>query len=109
MKRILLTALAGLVVLSGCSSGAPYLTARRAAACLGDAFLDAGAGAVVQTFWDVGDVQARELMTAFVGALSQNPSKIRTLNNVRRAALMGPRGVRHPFSWAAFSIQLGRV
>jgi hypothetical protein len=48
-------------------------------------------------------------MTEFAGALSKNSSKIHALNNVRRAALKGPRGVRHPFSWTAFSIQLGRI
>ncbi len=99
------------VVLSGCSSGAPYVGARNAAPSLGDAFLDAGAGVVVQTFWDIRDDQARELMSSFVkewGASSDPSHMIRALCNVRRAAMEGPEGVRFPFSWAAYSIKVGR-
>jgi len=63
----------------------------------------------MRTFWDVSDAQARELMTAFVRVLNQNPSKIRALADTRRAALLGLRRIRHPFNWAAFSIQMGRI
>ncbi len=98
-----------IVVLSGCSSGAPYLASRAAAPSLGDVFLDAGAGAVVQTFWAVADDYARQLMTSYVKTWeSGGMPGVKGLADVRRAALYGPRGVRHPFGWASWSIKLGR-
>ncbi|UCG52417.1 MAG: CHAT domain-containing protein [Candidatus Latescibacterota bacterium] len=97
-------------VLSGCSSGAPYVEARVVGPSLGDAFLDAGTGAVVQTFWDVRDDAARELMKTFtLSWLRGECSTTRALCNARRNALRGPDGVRHPFSWASFSIKISRL
>lgn len=98
-----------IVVLSGCSSGAPYLATRTAAPSLGDVFLDAGAGAVVQTFWAVVDDYARDIMTSYVQTWeSEGTPAVKGLADVRRAALQGPRGVRHPFGWASYSIKLER-
>ncbi|UCF06074.1 MAG: CHAT domain-containing protein [bacterium] len=99
-----------IVVLSGCSSGAPYVGASNVGPSLGDAFLDAGAGAVVQTFWDIRDDEARRLMTSYVQAWGeQGVSKIHSLCNTRRIALRGPLGIRHPYNWASYSIKIGKL
>ena len=99
-----------IVVLSGCSSGAPYLASRSAAPSLGDVFLDAGAGAVVQTFWAVADQDARRLMTSWVGTWETGGMPgVKGLSDVRRARLHGPGGIRHPFGWASWSIKLERI
>lgn len=100
----------GLVVLSGCSSGVPYVEARTEGPSLGDAFLDAGAGAVIQTFWDVRDDTARDLMTSFVRQSNGTRlSKIRSLCETKRRAMLDPDGFRHPAVWASFAIELGRL
>ena len=44
-----------LAVLSGCGSGAPFADGVITAPSLGDAFLDAGADASMQTFWRIRD------------------------------------------------------
>ena len=98
------------VVLSGCSSGAPYLEARISGPSLGDAFLDAGAAAVIHTFWDVPDRGARRLMTAYLeGGESTGIPGIRALCDVRRTAFRSSEHARHPFGWAAYSIKIGRL
>jgi CHAT domain-containing protein len=98
----------GLVVLSGCSSGMPYVEARTEGPSLGDAFLDAGAGAVIQTFWDVRDDMARELMTSFVRLTDgAQISPINALCEARRQAMHGPAGIRHPVYWTSYAIELG--
>lgn len=101
-----------IVVLSGCASGAPYKAARSQAPGLGDVFLDAGAGVVIHTFWDVRDDTAKDLMTAFVGKWGTNTSSMglmRSFSDAKRAAARGPNGVRHPFDWAAYTIKVGRL
>lgn len=99
-----------LAVLSGCATGAPYMLGESVAPSFGDAFLDAGADAVVQTFWDVRDDRARDLMSEFMRVWkSVGESPVRALCDARRAALQGPNGVRHPFNWAAYSIKLARL
>ncbi len=99
-----------IVILSGCSSGAPYVGTSNVGPSLGDAFLDAGAGAVVQTFWDIRDDEARRLMTSYVQTWGDaGASKIHTLCNARRVAIRGPLGIRHPFNWASYSIKIGKL
>ena len=98
------------VVLSGCSSGAPYVAANGAAPSLGDAFLDAGAGAVVHTFWDVKDEDARRIGTSFIEKWTTGKySEIRALSEVRRSEIHGPAGVRHPSRWATYAIKVSRL
>jgi hypothetical protein len=98
-----------LVVLSGCSSGVPYIDTRVQGPSLGDAFIDAGAGAVVQTWWDVRDDLARELMTSFVALTNgRRSSPVHALCEARRRAMRNRGGVRHPSFWASYSIELGR-
>lgn len=98
-----------LVVLSGCSSGVPYVETHTYGPSLGDAFLDSGAGAVIQTFWDVRDDKARELMTLFV-KLSDDmlSSPIHALCEARREIMWSQEGIRYPSLWASYSIDLGR-
>lgn len=92
-----------LVVLSGCSSGRPYVNAHSATIGLGDAFLDAGAHTVIQTSWDVGDANAAALMTRFVTLwASKKLPPVRALNQARREAMNdhGPGGS----VWAAYTV-----
>lgn len=97
-----------LVVLSGCSSGAPYVNERNSAPSLGDAFLDAGAAAVVQTFWDVRDEDAKQLMTLFIPAWRSGAStSIRALCDARRTMIRRSNGIQHLSRWAPFFIKLG--
>lgn len=96
-----------LVVLSGCASGAPFVAREAAAPSLGDAFLDAGARAAVQTFWRVRDDQAAELMSRFIAQWQgEGRSPVEALLAARRAMLEGPDGIVHPFGWAAYTIKL---
>ncbi len=98
----------GLVVLSGCETGVPYITAHHAAPSLADAFVDAGAGSVIQTFWPVRDDAAGLLMGQFIESWAgEGTAAITALADARRAAMRGPVGIRHPFTWAAYAIQLG--
>ncbi len=99
-----------LVVLSGCASGAPYVSAGKAAPGLGDALVDAGAAAVVDTYWRVRDDEATRLMQGFIEAWArQGATPEQALAAARRAYLEGPDGVRHPFTWGAYAVKLGRL
>jgi hypothetical protein len=98
------------VVLSGCSSGSPYLAGGGAAPTLADAFLDAGAEAVVHTFWEVKDEDARRTGTGFMTRWTEaNTSAVHALAERRRGELRGPRGIRHPSSWASYAITVSRL
>jgi tetratricopeptide (TPR) repeat protein len=99
-----------LVVLSACASGAPYVEGTVMAPSLGDAFLDAGAAAVVQTFWHVEDQAAGRLMSRFlreVGFAGRHP--VQALGAARRAFLAGDPAFRHPFYWASYALQLNNL
>ena len=98
-----------IVVLSGCSSGVPYVEHHTAGPSLGDAFLDAGTGAVVHTFWNVTDRDARRIGTGFIGAWEKDgASMVQALCEARRNEMRGPRGIRHPSCWASYAIKLSR-
>jgi tetratricopeptide (TPR) repeat protein len=106
----------GLVALSGCSSGTPYILPETQGPSLGDAFLDAGAAAVIQTFWDVTDEDAYRIMTSFIRRWKDAPDPsgqgastaplIHEFCDARRSESRGPMGVRHPSYWASFSIEV---
>lgn len=99
-----------LAVLSGCASGAPYAGASNPSPGLGDAFIDAGVSVVIQTFWQVRDEEAARLMQGFVEQWAkQGASPLVAISRARRTYLQGRRGVRHPFTWASYSIKLGRL
>lgn len=92
-----------LVVLSACASGAPDLSAKRVGPSLADAFLDAGAAAVVQATRPVGDLEARQFMTGFLQA-AENYDVVSALGRARRAALHDGPGARDPAAWAAWTV-----
>jgi len=93
-----------LVVLSACASGAPYVASgNRLGPSMGDAFLDAGAGAVVQTFWPVADADARRFVERFIATWKPGSDPVAALADARRAAL---RAGEPPRVWAAWSIHL---
>lgn len=99
-----------LVVLSGCATGTPYLDLRVLTPSLGDACLDAGAAMAIETFWTVRDTSAGDLMSNFLRRWAgAGDWSVRALSAARRDRLEGPRGVRHPYGWAAYSITLGHL
>ncbi len=99
-----------LVVLSGCATGAPYAEGRVTGPGFGDAFLDAGAGAVVQTFWAVPDDAAAATMSEFIRLCRKDGVPVpRAISRVRRGEMRGPDGIRHPYHWAAFCVKLAHL
>lgn len=98
-----------LVVLSGCRNGTPSVAFNSAVPALGDVFLDAGAGAVIHTFWHVRDDRAADLMRRFIVDWGHGAdSPIVAAGRARREAARLSDGYRHPFTWAVYSIKLGR-
>lgn len=94
-----------LVVLSACASGAPDLSPRSVGPSLADAFLDAGAAAVVQTLRPVADDEAREFVTGFLRTTAAGGSDVvSALGRSRRLALSHGPGARRPAAWAAWSV-----
>jgi hypothetical protein len=96
-----------LAVLASCSSGAPYRTAIRPGPSLGDAFLDSGAAAVVRSFWDVGDQEARDFMRTFLANWDEDENDAASLGRARRLVMATPDGAS-PRVWAAWSVEVGR-
>lgn len=96
-----------LVVLSGCRSGAPFVTRRNAMPSLADAFVDAGADAVTFTFWDVRDDAVAELTLPLFEEWTAGNSAANALSEARRRLLRTSTGIRHPFGWAVYGLQLG--
>jgi len=95
------------VFLSGCATGLPFVDGLSTAPSLGDAFLDAGARATVQTFWLVRDLQAPlEPTRVLAGWWTAKEDLVTAMATEQRRALRGPRGVRHPFGWAAWSVAI---
>ena len=95
-----------LVVLSGCGTGAPYVDGLSSSPSLGDAFLDAGAAAVIQTFWRVRDEGALFRPERILESWQQEEeSLVAAVAEERRRCISGPDGYRHPFSWAAWTIK----
>ena len=99
-----------LVVLSGCSSGAPYCESITAGPALGDIFLDSGVGAVLHTNWNVDDESAKKLMGSYIRLwCDRGMSPVVALCQVRRDAIRDDNGIRHPFTWASYSIKVGSL
>ena len=95
-----------LVVLSGCATGAPYVDGLSSTPSLGDAFLDAGAGAVIQTFWRVRDQgSAFEPQRILASWQDGELDLAAAVSAERRRALRGTGGIRHPFDWAAWTLK----
>jgi tetratricopeptide (TPR) repeat protein len=97
-----------LVVLASCASGAPYVSGQAHAPSLGDAFLDAGAEAALQTLWRVRDDMAAGIPLAVLDRCRRDGlDPVAALAAVRREAMAAPGGgVRHPFGWAAYVLEL---
>ena len=96
-----------LVVLSGCGTGAEYSNAKMSAPSLGDAFLDAGARAVVHTRWRVRDDESYNLGRAFITAWSAGQSPVSALNQAQRAAWRASGGPST--TWTSYSITLSEI
>ena len=97
-----------LVVLSGCETGAGWTGGRVRGASLGDAFLDAGAAATVQTLWPVRDVGSHHIMRRFIaGWRPGDPAG--SLAAVQRAFASDPAATAslgaRPFEWAAYAVK----
>jgi CHAT domain-containing protein len=73
---------------------------------MGDAFLDAGAHAVVQTFWPIEDRDARRFVERFVAIWNPGDDPVAALADTRRAAI---RAGEPPWVWAAWSIHVAGV
>jgi hypothetical protein len=98
------------VVLSGCSSGAPTLMQQNSVPGLGEIFLDSGAGATIQTFWDIRDRDESSPMPGVVARWQESgPGDAGILCDEQRRLLRGPRGFRHPFFWAPYFFTLGNL
>lgn len=96
-----------LAVLASCASGAPYRVGEQPGPNLGDAFLDAGAHAVVRSFWDVQDQETREFMQRFLARDEAMGDAVLALNAARRAVMAREAGVS-PRVWAAWSVATTR-
>jgi CHAT domain-containing protein len=91
-----------LVVLSSC--GTTQALARRgdAARGLSEAFLAAGAGAVVSSLWEADDEGTAALMADFHRAAAGGASGPEALRQAQIGMLRGPPEHRAPRTWAAF-------
>ena len=99
-----------LSVLSACASGAPYVERGRVAPSLGDAFLDAGARAVVQTFLPLSDADASRFATRFLTRWDGGREDVvRALNLARREDLIGTGRAVDPAAWATWSVSVRGV
>lgn len=96
-----------LAVLSGCASGATYLTQAAGAPSLGDVFLDAGVQSTVQTFWSVSDAAGFALMGRFISEWRTNgQTPARALWRARAALASEETGqYRHPYYWASYALK----
>jgi len=99
---------ADLVVLSSCESGLGRLTRGDEVLGLTEAFLFAGAGAVVSTLWRVDDRASSLLMERFYRHLAELPPE-EALRRAQLDLLGGPAGseFRAPYFWAPFVLTAG--
>ena len=92
-------------LLAGCASGAPYVEGGTVAPGLGEAFLDAGCGTVVQTLWGMDDAAAERFGAAFADHVVSwdDPWSLAEALRAARAAASRSAG-SHPFHWAPYRI-----
>lgn len=96
-----------LVVLSGCATGVPVALASSGAPSLASAFVDAGASAVIRTSWPIRDDAAAATMSTFIELWKhRGMTPEAALDEARRRSLLANIGYRHPFTWAAYGIEL---
>jgi CHAT domain-containing protein len=89
---------ADLVTLSGCETGT---SGEPGVISLGEAFLIAGARAVVVSLWNVEDHSTTLLMEYFYAHLGQGEDKATALAEAKRDFIVKNKG-RAPFYWAGF-------
>jgi len=93
-----------IVLLAGCHTGSAA-SGRGTITSLADAFLVAGARAVVGTLWDIDDAASREFSQAFHRALRNGTSPTDALRSAQLHMARSPIGSnRHPKSWASFQL-----
>ena len=94
-----------LVVLSTCASGVPYVGRRRVGPSMADAFLDAGARAVLRSLRPVEDAEARRFVVAFLGEWRRNGRDAVAAAHAARRSLFAKDPSRDsPASWATWSV-----
>lgn len=94
---------AELVTLSACETGLGQLERGEGIVGLSRAFAAAGARAVVQSQWAVGDASTRRLMEMFYQNLAKRLPKDLALQKARQEYLLRFRGEEaHPYFWAGF-------
>jgi hypothetical protein len=92
---------ARIVVLSSCESAGGEALAGEGVAGLANAFLAAGAGAVLATLWPVDDLATERFMHAYYRALGRGASAAVALRDAQRQ-VRTRRAWRHPYYWAGF-------
>jgi CHAT domain-containing protein len=92
---------ADLVTLSACETGIGPLQGEAGMASLQQAFLTAGARAVVASLWRVEDHSTTALMKAFYAHLAADEDKALALANAKRDVLK-KYGELSPYYWASF-------
>lgn len=92
-------------VLSGCSTGRPYLGGGTSAPSLADSFIDAGAACVVRTFWDVKDGEAAALMQSFIDERARGKDPVQALCDAKRQA-MTANGGANSSHWASYGVTI---
>lgn len=93
--------LADLVTLSACETGIGPTQGEAGVISLEQAFLDAGAKAVVASLWNVEDESTTQLMEAFYRHLAENEDKATALRNAKRELLNANPSIP-PYYWAGF-------
>ncbi|MGQ0722040.1 MAG: CHAT domain-containing protein [Candidatus Eiseniibacteriota bacterium] len=96
---------ADLVVLSACNSGLGRIAGGEGVLGLTRAFLQAGAGAVLISLWEVADRSAAGLMDSFYGALLDDG--VPTDMALRHAQLEAMAAGAAPREWAPFVVTAG--
>jgi len=91
-----------LVVLSTCSSGDGNVYLGSTVISMGNAFLDAGAGAVVHTLWPVDDRSTSEVLELMYEGLDEGLPLGKALQQAKSRFIQAhpDDGLSHPFHWA---------
>lgn len=92
---------ADLVTLSACQTGIGPTEGEAGVISLEQAFLNAGAKAVVASLWNVEDASTTQLMKAFYRQLAANQDKAAALRSAKRE-LLNANPSLPPYYWAGF-------